>query len=538
MMLSACAKEMPLPILVLQHRVELVDQNHRTFTKVAPKIPTSFWTQDRKRFHSDGVTFGMVQSVVNAIDEMPKFGSVIVDEAHHSTANSYLKILTAIGNANPKSRLLGVTATPERADKRTLRAVYSNVADAISVRELIATGHLVKPRTYVVDIGVREDLQQVRTLSSDYDMDAVAEIMDRSILNDKVVEEWKRVAGDRRTVVFAANVAHAKHVTEAFTAAGVSADFVTGEMPAKQREDILSRFDRGEIQVICNVAVLTEGWDCQPVSCVVLLRPSSHRSTMIQMIGRGLRKLDPERYQGIIKDDCLVLDFGTSVLQHGSIEADKTLSDGGTRACPSCQAVVPDVLYDCPLCGAELKQRGASGGGAAEKKDKGEKEALSDFALTEVDLLAQSPYRWEELWNGVVMMATAFDAWAAIVSYGGRWVAVGGAKGQPLRLLSCEAERMIALATADDYLREMGDPDAAAKNKRWLSMPPSERQLQALGITSPMQAVGITRYRATCLLTWRWAESAVKKRVMDAVQNQAGAQAGAAAVRAGHPAAA
>lgn len=539
-MLSACAKEMPLPILVLQHRVELVDQNHRTFTKVATKIPTSFWTAgpNNKRFHPDGATFGMVQSVVNALDTMPRLGSIVVDEAHHSTANSYLQIINAAQKANPRLKLLGVTATPARGDKRTLRAVYSNVADAISVRELIATGHLVKPRTFVIDIGVREDLQQVRTLASDYDMDAVAEIMDSRVLNDKVVEEWKKVAGDRRTVVFCANVAHAKHVTDAFLAAGVSAGFVTGDMPAKAREAVLEIFDRGEIQVICNVAVLTEGWDCQPVSCVVLLRPSSHRSTMIQMIGRGLRKLDPERYPGIAKDDCLVLDFGTSVLQHGSIEADKTFGQGDVRNCPSCEAVVPDALYECPLCGASLKQHAPSAGTDPQKKEKAEKDTLGDFALTEVDLLAQSPYRWEELWNGVVMIATAFDAWAAMVSFGGRWVAVGGSKGQPIKLLACEADRLIALATADDFLRETGDPDAAAKNKRWLSSPPSEKQLQALGITSPMQAVGMTRYRAACLLTWRWSESAIKKRVMDAVQNQAGAQAqaAAAAVRAHHAA--
>jgi DNA repair protein RadD len=104
-------------------------------------------------------------------------------------------------------------------------------------------------------------------------------------------------------------------------------------------------YSAGKIQVVVNVAVLTEGWDDQPTSCVVLLRPSSYKSTMIQMIGRGLRTVNPEEHPGVIKSDCIVLDFGTSTLLHGSLEQDVDLvgHEGTGNRTSSVQFRPPDV---------------------------------------------------------------------------------------------------------------------------------------------------------------------------------------------------
>jgi superfamily II DNA or RNA helicase len=113
----------------------------------------------------------------------------------------------------------------------------------------------------------------------------------------------------------------------------------------------------GDAQVVVNVAVLTEGYDYTPTSCVVLLRPSSYKSTFIQMVGRGLRTVDPEEFPGVIKTDCIVLDFGTASLMHGSMEQevnlDGHLHDGEapTKDCPDCGAIVPLACMECPLCG-------------------------------------------------------------------------------------------------------------------------------------------------------------------------------------------
>ena len=125
-----------------------------------------------------------------------------------------------------------------------------------------------------------------------------------------------------------------------------------------------------------------------------------------------------------------------------------------------------------------------------------------------------SPYRWESMFEGLCWIACAFDAWAIVVRYDSRWIALGGKKGQPMRVLGDNEDHVLSLLPADDYLREEGNSEDAAKTKRWLSLPPSDRQLELLGLT-PMTAMGMTRYRAACSLTWVFNERAIKRRLED-----------------------
>lgn len=508
--------------LVLQHRDELVRQNRTAFELVAPGVSTGLYTADRKEW-GYGVTFAMVNTLAGNLDAMPALDFMAIDEGHHAAAPTYQRVIAEARRRNPAMKLLLVTATPNRGDKKALRGVVDNCADQITLLELIRAGHLVPPRPMVVDLGVREELSRVRTTAADFDMVEVEAIMDKQILNDRIVEEWKAKAGDRRTVVFCSTVKHAQHVTEAFVAAGVSARLIHGEMGDGERRQMVREFDAGVFQVIVNVAVLTEGWDCQPVSCVVLLRPTSYKSTMIQMIGRGLRKVDPERYPGIRKDDCIVIDFGTSILRHASIEQIVNIDQKGTKECPDCHATVPMQATDCAICGYEwplgpddaMGQQDSAlealiaageGGGAAEKDE------LEHFRLTEISLFDASPFRWEPIFEGLVMVATAFEASAMCVNYGGRWHALGKMQNKPITLLADTNDKLIALATADDYLRQFGDNEAAGKGKRWLHQPASEAQLQRLGM-APQAGLGMTKYQASCHLEWRFSEAAVRRRL-------------------------
>lgn len=523
---------------IIQHRDELVGQNRKTFWLFNRNLPSDLFTADRKRWVKDGMTFAMIQTLARKdnLDTMIPLGFLGIDEAHHSASDSYLRVIDHALKLNPNLKLFGTTATPNRGDKKALKGVFTNCADQITIKELIDTGFLVRPRTFVIDIGVQDDLRRVKRVASDFDMSEVERIMDKEVLNDRIVEEWRKVAGARRTVVFASTVAHAQHVCECFRAAGVSTAVVEGEMPGGDRERTLAAFDRGEIQVIVNVAVLTEGWDCQPVSCIVLLRPSSYKSTMIQMIGRGLRKVDPERYPGIVKDDCVVIDFGTSVLLHGSIEQEVSLEGKGTKTCPECDSVVPDQCKECPICGNEFpqvvedvfemkkcKHCGTNNPVRARLciecnepfNEAEEKQELAEFRLTEIDLLNMSPYRWEAMFEGIVLIASAFNAWATVIAYAGRWFAIGGARGEGIKLLGDSIDRTLCLVSADDYLRENGDVEGASKTKRWLSMPPSDKQLEQLNLT-PMNSMGLTRYRAACSLTWVFNEKAIRRRLQDA----------------------
>lgn len=513
-------------VLVLQHRDELVAQNRRTFHAVAPGIASGVVDATAKEFHR-AATFAMVQTLAQPrnLEAMRPVDLMVIDEAHHAAATSYGRIIERAQALNPKVGIFGVTATPNRGDGRALRSVFDNVADQIRIGELIASGHLVRPRTFVVDLGVQSELREVRRSAQDFDMDAVARIMDKTVLNEAVVKHWREKAGNRQTVVFASTVEHARHVAEDFRAAGVQAAMVDGAMAAGERKATLAAFDRGQIQVIVNVAVLTEGWDCQTVGCVVLLRPSSFKSTMIQMVGRGLRPVDPERYPGApVKVDCVVLDFGVSTILHGSLEDDVTL-DGKRKGsapqkdCPECGAKIPLSAQECAICGYVFTATDQASAVIAA----GEVEALSDFAMTEVDLFDASPFRWEDIWgDGSVLIANAFESWAMVIWFGGAFHALGGRQPQaeegqrrpPLELRHLAAgERLLAIAIADDFMRAAGEAEAVAKSKRWLGLPATENQLRHLNM-HPMQAVGLTRYAAACRLTWKFNEGRIKQRLM------------------------
>lgn len=513
-MLSAVIDRLDTPTLVLQHRDELVAQNRKTLYAYNPKIASGVVDASEKNANRQ-VTFAMVQTLARNLDLIRRdLGLVVVDEAHHSAARTYLSILERARALNPAVAILGVTATPNRGDKKALRkAGFDNCADQITLGELIATGHLVRPRTFVIDLGsgTQEALKHVKRGVQDFDMDEVAQILDKRVLNESVVGHWRAKAGDRQTVVFCSTVEHARHVLEAFRGEGISAEMVDGDTASGERKATVASFDRGDFQVLVNVAVLTEGWDCPPVSCVILLRPSSFKSTMIQMIGRGLRKLDPEKYPGRRpKTDCIVMDFGTSVLMHGNLEQDVRLEDPKAPApkrCPSCQAEVPAGVHECPICGHEFPklERGAP----AEKADGGE---LGAFELTEIDLFAQSPFRWEDIWgDGSVLVASSFEAWAMAIQYHGVWHALGGGDGLAMVHLTI-GDKIEALASADDFLRLHGSASDAGKAKRWLYEPATAKQLALL---PSIAALGPTKYSAACHLTWKFQQAGIRTKLTD-----------------------
>ena len=479
---------------ILAHRDEITGQNVDKFLRVNRGMPVSVIDAKSKSWSGKAV-FAMVQTLtrIKNLEAMPPLELLVIDEAHHARAQSYLRIIEAAKRANPAVRIYGVTATPNRGDGKSLRQIFDNVADQITLGEMIASGQLVRPRTFVVDLGIQQELQQVRKIANEFDMDQVASIMDRRPLTDEVLRHWKEKAGDRQTVVFCSTVGHAEHVTLAFRAAGVRAKLVTGETPDGERAAIFARLDSGETQVLVNVAVATEGWDCPPVSCVVLLRPCSHKSTMIQCIGRGLRKLDPTLYPGMVKTDCVVLDFGASALTHGTLEQEINLEGrekdepgaAPTKTCPACLAQVPIRLRECPFCGHAFQDKHA--------------EDLDHFEMTELDLLQRSPFQWcPVVSDGSTVMATGFEAWGGIFQRDGLWYAVGGSTKEEAKVLYV-GERLACLASADDWLNINESEDMAHKSRRWLKEPPTDRQLRYLP-RETWNLPSLTRYKASCIL--------------------------------------
>ena len=502
---------------VLAHRDELTTQNRDKFGRVNPVITTSVVDATSKSWGGQ-VTFAMVPTLTRErnLAGMPKLDLLVIDEAHHAVADSYRRIIDHVRDANPEARIFGVTATPNRGDKKGLRAVFDNVADQVRLGELISSGHLVPPRTFVIDVGVQEKLNAVRKTVSDFDMSEVAEIMDRAPITEEVIRHWQDKAADRPTVVFCSTVAHAAHVAEAFEAAGIPAGLIHGDLPGEERRTILAAFASGDIRVITNVSVLIEGWDHPPTSCVVLLRPSSYKSTMIQMVGRGLRTVDPAEHPGMIKTDCVVLDFGTSSLTHGTLEQDVDLDgatatgEAPTKICPECEAEIPLACRECPICGEVLVD--PQDDAISEEATDGD---LSGFLMTEIDLLKRSSFAWVDLFDtDDALLATGFTAWGGVFWLDGWWYAIGGARGAQPQLLGV-GERSICLAQADDWLNAHETDESAFKTRGWLNQPATEKQLKYLS-PEVRSDFGLTRYKASALMTFGFNKRAIRQLILSA----------------------
>jgi DNA repair protein RadD len=499
-------------ILVMQHRDELVNQNKSKFERINPYITTSIVNGAVKCWDGDAV-FSMVQTISRDrnLRDRVVFDMIVIDESHHAAADTYKKVINAVKKDNPNAEIVGFTATPNRGDGKGLRSVFSNCSHQIEITTLIREGFLVAPRTYVIDCGVKDQLDKVTRRGNDFDMDEVEAIMNRKVINQKVVEEWLNHAEDRKTVVFCSTVTHAEDLLEEFLYEDINAGIVTGDTPKQERAKILHDLAYGDVQVVVNVAVLTEGFDAPPVSCVVLTRPCSQKGTMVQMIGRGLRTIDPEEFPDTVKTDCVVLDFGTSVLTHGSLEDQVNLDDrekgeAPTKICVECESEIPMGAKVCPICGTEIVSESE------------EKEELVRFTMTEYDLMQMSPFRWIDLFgDGSLRMAMGFEGFVGVANTPELSIAFGKAKatGMQLRVLAVGGGTQ-ATAAADDFLREIEDGGAAKKTKRWLDQSATPKQIEHLrkqGIEVGFMDFSWTKYKAACMLNFLWNRTVIERAV-------------------------
>lgn len=506
-MLSMLAGKMGGKQLVLQHRQELVSQNMKKFRQVNPGRSVSLWTAENKSFRGE-TTFAMVQSLTGHVERMPKLDLLIADEAHHVAAPTWKRIIETAKERNPDCKIAGFTATPMRTDGKGLRSVFDNVCRQITIRELVALGFLVPPRGFVVDVeGSTEALKKLGRQSDFGEQDEVERLLNTVAINAEVIRHWREKAEGRQTIVFCSTVKHAEDVAAAFKDAGISAAAVHGRLSNPMRAHILKDFAKGKLQVLTNVAVLTEGYDHPPVSCVILLRQCSEKGPLIQMAGRGLRTVDPEKFPGVVKTDCLILDFGTSLLTHGDLAADAKLKDDKekreqeerSKTCPECGLVLASNVRTCPNCGHEF--------GDQEKDD-----SPAVVELTEMDILTASPFRYVDIFQSDrVLIASGFNAWAGIFSPDGEtWYALGHVSRGRLRTLQV-GSRLLCMSAADDFLREHETEDAANKNARWLDQPATPRQLELLaGFGYPI-GDGWTKYAASCHANFQFARASIEK---------------------------
>ena len=270
-------------ILFLAHRKELINQSsdkldqlyvwHGVIMAKHPRHAPALSTQ-----------VASLQTLVRRLgdDVRPDADLIIVDECHRSVSASYTKILECYPNAI----VIGLTATPERTDGRGLGEFYDKIVQVSTIKELTKLGFLVPSRVMATE---RPKLSEIRTVRGDYDEKQTAEMFNTPTLTGILVKNYERFGGGRLAVVFAINVAHSKAIVQKFLNAGHKAAHVDGTTLGKLRDKILSDLALGIIKVVSNVGILTEGWDCPPVSCGILARPTQSRGLYHQMVGRFLR---------------------------------------------------------------------------------------------------------------------------------------------------------------------------------------------------------------------------------------------------------
>src|SRR3989338_8352835 len=231
--------------LILAHRDELTSQNQQKFLRINPRISTSVFDAKTKSFAGQAV-FAMVQTLSRKenLNLIPVIDILAIDEGHHCVSPSYRNIIKEVKEKNPEVKIYGVTATPSRGDKKDLGDIFSNVADQIKISELVASGHLVRPRTYIIDVGTQSELKNVKKTAGDFDMAAVEKIMNKLPITEEVFAKWQELAGNRKTVIFCSTIAHAKSVAGVFNNHEVKTVFISGDLSESERKDALSKFEQ------------------------------------------------------------------------------------------------------------------------------------------------------------------------------------------------------------------------------------------------------------------------------------------------------
>lgn len=283
-------------VLFMAHRGELLNQASDKIEKVT-NLKCSVEKADQTCLNKwYRVTVGSVQSLMreSRLSKFSKnyFDTIIIDEAHHVMSDGYLRVLEHFD----KAKVLGITATAERNDMKNLGQVFESLAYEYTLPRAIKDGYLAPIKALTIPLAL--DLSGVSIQSGDFKASDIDTALDPYLY--QIAEEMKKNCADRKTVVFLPLIKTSQKFRDILNQAGFRAAEVNGN--SQDREQILKDFDQGKYNVLCNSMLLTEGWDCPSVDCIVVLRPTKVRGLYCQMVGRGTRLCEG-------KKDLLLLDF-------------------------------------------------------------------------------------------------------------------------------------------------------------------------------------------------------------------------------------
>ena len=325
----------------LVHRQELLAQTIQTFQRFSIPLRT--------------IEIGMVGTFARHLEEHPVPDLIIFDEAHFSAAKTWRRIM----DRYPQAFFVGLTATPCRLDGKPLGEIYDSLVEGISPRELMAQGYLAPYRYFAPTVA---DVLNLGRKGGEYDLAQAAELLSQRKIYGDVIAHWKEHAQGVSTICYCASVAHSKSMAQAFREAGVQAVHFDGDTPKKEREEIIRRFRSGEITLLCNVDLISVGFDVPGCGCCILLRPTLSTALFIQQACRALR---PQQGKTAV-----ILDHVGNYQRHGLPDEERAWNLQGqlptrkeytpqgrlrVRQCPACFSAYDGSLSACPYCGAQAQ---------------------------------------------------------------------------------------------------------------------------------------------------------------------------------------
>jgi len=351
-------------VLVLAHVKELLEQNADKIRRLCPNISMGIYSAGLNQRDTDSrVIVAGIQSVYKRATELGPFNFVIVDESHLIPPDGdgmYRTFLAEAKGLNPRMRVIGLTATPFRLTSGSIctpENILNHICYEVSVRDLIRDKYLCP---LVTKAGEKKaDVDQLHIRGGEFIANEIEDLMNQDALVASACAEIVALTCDRKScLIFASGVKHGEHVARMIReASGRECGFICGDTPAAERNELIEKFRTGDLKYLCNVNVLTTGFDAPNIDCIAILRPTMSPGLWCQMVGRGLR-LSPN------KNDCLILDFGGNALRHGPIDMMRT--PGGAHAgegrqpvkeCPRCRTIIAAGYSMCPECEYQFPQR-------------------------------------------------------------------------------------------------------------------------------------------------------------------------------------
>lgn len=297
-------------VLILAHRKELIEQisDHLgNKYRLAHGLIISQNIEQKKY----SMQVGSVPTLNRRLErwEDKDFDVIIIDEAHHVKAKSYKKIIDMF----PKAKILGVTATPYRLNHAGFRPEFDDLIVSPSVAEFIKRGYLCEYDYYSIrpNSELQKEIDQMKLdFEGDYKESEMMDVMDRDFIRADILDAYQRYAGGKKAIVYTINRSHNVHLAEKFKAAGIVSASIDSETPKEKRDELVGKFRRGEIQVLFNVNIFSEGFDCPDVEVIQLARPTKSLSMYLQQVGRGLRPAEGKERLLILDNVGLYNKFG------------------------------------------------------------------------------------------------------------------------------------------------------------------------------------------------------------------------------------